>query len=74
AVIHGAKRFKNVCELVKAGKAPWQFIEFMACPGGCVCGGGQPIMPGVFEAMHRSTTRFMASCRNRLRMMSEQKA
>ena len=74
AVVHGAKRFKDVCELVKAGKAPWQFIEFMACPGGCVCGGGQPIMPGVLESMHRSTTKFMAHCRTRLQMMSEAKA
>ena len=29
------KRLKN-------NDAPWQFIEFMACPGGCIGGGGQP--------------------------------
>lgn len=49
AVVHGAKRFAEVCEVVKSGKSPWHFIEFMACPGGCVMGGGQPIMPSVLE-------------------------
>ncbi|NDY57453.1 4Fe-4S dicluster domain-containing protein [Desulfovibrio sulfodismutans] len=74
AVIHGGKRFKDVCELVKAGKAPWHFIEFMACPGGCVMGGGQPIMPGVLEAMDRRVTTMHASLKNRLAMMSANKA
>ena len=39
------KNFAKVCEQVKAGKSPYHFVEFMACPGGCVMGGGQPIMP-----------------------------
>ena len=39
AVVHGAKRFKKVCDEVRAGRSPYHFIEFMACPGGCVCGG-----------------------------------
>jgi ferredoxin hydrogenase large subunit len=74
AVVHGAKRFRDICEMVKAGKAPWHFIEFMACPGGCVCGGGQPIMPGVMESAGMAARRFMASCRKRLHMMSENRA
>lgn len=28
---------------VAAGKSPYHFIEVMACPGGCIGGGGQPI-------------------------------
>jgi iron only hydrogenase large subunit-like protein len=28
---------------VRDGKADWHFIEIMACPGGCLGGGGQPI-------------------------------
>lgn len=27
----------------KVGKADYQFVEIMACPGGCIMGGGQPI-------------------------------
>ena len=30
-------------EEIKSGKAEYQFVEIMACPGGCVMGGGQPI-------------------------------
>jgi ferredoxin hydrogenase large subunit len=74
AVVHGAKRFKDLCEQVKAGKSPYHFIEFMACPGGCVMGGGQPIMPGVLQAMDRRMTTLHASLKNRLAMLSANKA
>ena len=74
AVVHGARRFKEVCELVKAGKSPWQFIEFMTCPGGCVCGGGQPILPGILSSAENATQKFMGACRKRLQMLSENKA
>ncbi|OQC50441.1 MAG: NADP-reducing hydrogenase subunit HndC [Tenericutes bacterium ADurb.Bin024] len=43
AVVHGAKHFKEVLELVKSGKKQYAFIEFMGCHGGCIFGGGQPI-------------------------------
>lgn len=66
AVVHGAKRFKQVCDEVKAGKSPYHFIEFMACPGGCVCGGGQPIMPTLLESAERKTTSLLASLKKRL--------
>jgi NADP-reducing hydrogenase subunit HndD len=44
AVAHGLSNAKEVLEKVKAGQADYQFIEIMACPGGCVGGGGQPIV------------------------------
>jgi iron-only hydrogenase group A len=46
AVAHSLKATKEVCESVKAGGefAEYTFIEFMACPGGCIGGGGQPIL------------------------------
>ena len=31
--------------MVKSGEKDYTFIEIMACPGGCVNGGGQPIVP-----------------------------
>ena len=59
AVVHGAKRFKKVCDDVRAGMSPYQFIQFIAFPGGCVCGGGQPIMPTLLEqAPRRAPTRY----------------
>ena len=32
---------RQIAERVKQGDAPWDFIEIMACPGGCAGGGGQ---------------------------------
>ena len=68
AVVHGAKRFKKICDQVQAGNSPYHLIEFMACPGGCVCGGGQPVMPSWFGAMNRKTTSLFAGLKKRLPM------
>jgi NADH-quinone oxidoreductase subunit G/[NiFe] hydrogenase diaphorase moiety small subunit/NADP-reducing hydrogenase subunit HndD len=43
AVAHGLINAKTVMDTVKSGKSDYHFIEFMACPGGCLGGGGQPI-------------------------------
>ena len=43
AVASGLKNAQIILEEIKAGKADYQFVEIMACPGGCVMGGGQPI-------------------------------
>lgn len=50
AVASGISNAKKLCEKVKAGKADYQFIEVMCCPGGCVNGGGQPIQPSFIRA------------------------
>ena len=44
AVAHGLANAKTILEEIKAGKADYQFVEIMACPGGCIMGGGQPIV------------------------------
>ena len=43
AIAHGLINAKTVMESVRTGTADYHFIEFMACPGGCLGGGGQPI-------------------------------
>jgi NADH-quinone oxidoreductase subunit G len=43
AVAHGLGNARKLLDEAKAGKSPYHFIEIMACPGGCVGGGGQPI-------------------------------
>ncbi|GET32006.1 ferredoxin [Prolixibacter bellariivorans] len=43
AIAHGLINAKTVMDAVKAGKANFHFLEVMACPGGCLGGGGQPI-------------------------------
>lgn len=42
AVVHGLKAAAQMADAVLAGKADYHFIEVMACPGGCMDGGGQP--------------------------------
>ena len=43
AIAHGLGNARKLLNRVKDGKANYHFIEIMACPGGCVGGGGQPI-------------------------------
>ncbi len=45
AVASGLANAKKVLDSVKSGEKSYDFIEIMACPGGCVNGGGQPIVP-----------------------------
>lgn len=44
AVVHGAASFPKILEQIKNNEKDYTFIEFMACTGGCVNGGGQPIV------------------------------
>lgn len=44
AVAHGLANAQEILEEIKNGKSDYQFVEIMACPGGCVMGGGQPIV------------------------------
>ena len=43
AIAHGLSNARIILEEIKNGEADYQFVEIMACPGGCVMGGGQPI-------------------------------
>lgn len=49
AVVHGTKNAKTILEKVKTGEH-YDFIEIMACPGGCINGGGQPIVDATTRA------------------------
>lgn len=43
AIAHGLKNAEKVLQMIKDGTADYTFIEVMACPGGCIGGGGQPV-------------------------------
>ena len=45
AVTSGLDNAAKLLDEIRAGKADYQFVEIMCCPGGCVNGGGQPIVP-----------------------------
>lgn len=44
AVASGLANARKIMDDIKAGKSKYHFIEIMCCPGGCVNGGGQPIV------------------------------
>ena len=44
AVVNGTANAAKVLEQVRSGEKQYHFIEVMGCPGGCVTGGGQPIV------------------------------
>ena len=43
AIAHGLVNANKIMSMAREGKAPYHFVEIMACPGGCIGGGGQPI-------------------------------
>ena len=44
AVAHGTANARKLLDAINAGEKEYHFIEIMACPGGCINGGGQPIV------------------------------
>ncbi|WP_040952086.1 NADH-dependent [FeFe] hydrogenase, group A6 [Gorillibacterium massiliense] len=44
AVVHGLGNARKLMEAIERGEKAYEFIEVMACPGGCITGGGQPIV------------------------------
>ncbi|HCW50732.1 MAG TPA: ferredoxin, partial [Clostridiales bacterium] len=67
AVAHGLANARTLMEKVARGEGDYHFIEIMACPGGCIGGGGQPIptnlevrqkrIEGIYTADERMTIR-----------------
>lgn len=41
ALAYGFRNIQNIVQKLKRGKCPYDFVEIMACPGGCNNGGGQ---------------------------------
>lgn len=48
AISSGMANAKPLLDQVKAGTSPYTFIEIMCCPGGCINGGGQPLVQPMF--------------------------
>jgi NADH-quinone oxidoreductase subunit G len=54
AVVNGLANTRELIEALERGEVHYDFVEVMACPGGCVGGGGQPICDGQELATTRS--------------------
>ena len=53
AVVHGLANTGKLLKYLKQGRVSYDFVEVMACPGGCAGGGGQPIHDGYEMAEER---------------------
>lgn len=53
AVTHGLGNARNLLEKIRRGEADYHAIEIMACPGGCIGGGGQPYHHGNLEILQK---------------------
>ncbi|MBP1763465.1 MAG: 4Fe-4S dicluster protein [Firmicutes bacterium] len=46
AIVSGLKNADDLIKQIQSGEKSYDFIEVMACPGGCICGAGQPVATG----------------------------
>ena len=53
AIAHGLANVRELLERVRSGEAEYHMIEVMACPGGCISGGGQPYTMGDMEILRK---------------------
>ncbi len=70
-VTHGLSNAKKVMEAVRDGKANYHFIEVMACPGGCLGGGGQPIPTSADIRKRRSEAIYLEDANKPIRKSHE---
>ena len=61
AIVNGIGNVKPIMEDIRAGKSPYHFIEVMACPGGCLNGGGAPLA-SVEQVAVRMAGMYQADC------------
>ena len=71
AVVHTLASAKKMLERIKEGTADYHFIEVMACPGGCIGGGGQPIPVNAEIRQKRREALFECDRANELRKSHE---
>jgi len=71
AVVSGLGNTRKLLERIKSGEAHYDFVEVMACPGGCAGGGGQPICDGVELADVRAENLYSLDKNNTLRFSHE---
>ena len=71
AVAHSLGNADKLLKAIKAGEADYDFVEVMACPGGCVGGGGQPIHDGCFCAPDRAEVLYRQDADSPLRFSHE---
>ena len=74
AVVNGLGNARKLIEAVKKGEKQYHFVEVMACPGGCVGGGGQPFTDGKELAEKRGKHLYGLDENNKIRFSHENSA
>lgn len=73
-VTHTLSQARRLIEAIKAGEAAYDIVEVMACPGGCVGGGGQPYAQRAAERYSRARGLYLSDRRAPLRRSQENPA
>ena len=71
AVVSGLGNVRKLLEAIEHGKVHYDFVEVMACPGGCVGGGGQPIHDGEELAHTRGANLYFLDKNAKIRFSHE---
>ena len=71
AVVSGLGNARKLIDKIERGEAHYDFVEVMACPGGCVGGGGQPIHDGEELAFERGKNLYYLDATSDLRFSHE---
>ena len=73
AIVNGIGNVKPVMEEVRLGKSPYHFIEVMACPGGCLNGGGAPLTVSPDMVAKRKDKMYESDKKSQIRRSHENK-
>jgi NADP-reducing hydrogenase subunit HndD len=71
AVVSGLANTRKLMERIRSGEVVYDFVEVMACPGGCAGGGGQPITEGCEMASERGAKLYELDRKNPIRFAHE---
>lgn len=71
AIASGLGNARKLIEAIRSGKVEYDFVEIMACPGGCAGGGGQPICDGEELAEERAEVLYGLDKLNEVRFSHE---
>ncbi|SCZ80654.1 NADH-dependent [FeFe] hydrogenase, group A6 [Acidaminobacter hydrogenoformans] len=71
-IAHGLGNARKLLDCIKAGECNFQAIEIMACPGGCIGGGGQPYHHGDMEIIRQRQIAIYQEDRNKTKRKSHE--
>ncbi len=74
AITNGLGNAEKLLNAIRKGQVEYDFVEVMACPGGCVGGGGQPIHFGEEKAAERADVLYSQDAKMKLRFSHENPA